>query len=135
MMSGRDASILCAVLCVVCTFVTGVSTFGLYWHFGGVEQQARAAYEDGLDAKQTAREAGAVVRDIDRSLDVRFEKLQDRLVLLELCVDMDVKVSYVILKDGSEVGRDVKPLKEFLALSKKFEELGEGLQVIATGKQ
>jgi len=115
---------LSAIVAVIAAGICGACLFMTHFQFNAVRQRAHVAYEGARNAEDSTRYAQDQIK-----------RMEERIRTLEACVDMDVKVSYSVLKDGNEIGQGMKPLKEFLALSEKFEEIGDGFQVIATGRK
>jgi hypothetical protein len=115
---------LSAIVAIIAAGICGACLFMTHFQFNSVREKAVAARAEARDASGAARYTQS-----------QIEKMEERLRTLEACVDMDVKVSYSVLKDGNEIGQGTKPLKEYLTLVKKFEEIGDGFQVIATGRK
>jgi hypothetical protein len=115
---------LSAIVAIIAAGICGACLFMTHYQFNSVRQKAEAARDDARDATGAARYTQSQVRDIEA-----------RIVALEACVDTDVKITYSVLKDGNEVGQGVKPLKEFLALCEHFKSIGDGFEVIATGRK
>jgi len=115
---------LSVIVAVVAAGICGACLFMTHFQFDAIRQRAVAAREEARDAMGAARYAQSRIKDVE-----------GRLAALEACVDTDVEITYSVLKDGNEIGQGVKPLKEFLALSQHFESIGDGFQVIATGRK